>query len=84
MLRAMNGVSAVSGVIPVRSPLRWATGRAAIAPAATDDEQAIAGIEHRYHGQLFQTEYLSFLFAALLETASQDAAPTPGGGPHAQ
>ena len=41
-------------------------------------------LESEYQGQLLQTEYLSFLFAALLDTASQDAAPTQGGDPNDQ
>lgn len=41
-------------------------------------------LERQYHGQLLQTEYLSFLFAALLETASQEPVPTQGGEPNGQ
>jgi hypothetical protein len=54
--------------------------RQALSQAWADEKR----LERQYHGQLFQTEYLSFLFAALLETASQDAVPTPGGDPHAR
>lgn len=54
--------------------------RQALAEAWTAEKR----LERQYHGQLLQTEYLSFLLAALLETASQDAAPTQEGDPNAQ
>lgn len=52
--------------------------RQALSQAWADEKR----IERQYHGQLLQTEYLSFLFAALLETASEHAVPTQGGDPH--
>jgi hypothetical protein len=54
--------------------------RQALAEAWTAEKR----LETEYHGQLLQTEYLSFLFGALLETASQDAVPTQGGDPNGQ
>jgi hypothetical protein len=54
--------------------------RQALAEAWSDEKR----LERQYHGQLLQTEYLSFLLGALLETASQDAIRTQGGDPNDQ
>ena len=54
--------------------------RQALSQAWADEKR----IERQYHGQLLQTEYLSFLFAALLETALEHTVPTQGGDPNGQ